>query len=1676
MSNEDKYIPSSYLSSLKLNDNVEIPSNLKSLVSSDIGDQINLKNFYEDKFGTPFTSTMVDSQMTLEGSNSISEAIENNKVTGITDINLNPFISPVNGYKLFSIQFKKSGTAFQRGFAIDSFLSSRQLAESLEEIKPFKGDEPIKNSFSLFFNKDKREEFNKQRLEIPVEKLSPRAKFLVSMGMDLATTPEEQRERQQKSSDKIAYYSNRMDELTEEYLKIPEEVRNSLGGMLATATGEVPFMALYAIPVVGLGVGSTFNIARYYDEGYSQYYSFYLNEGYNVRDAQELASVKASGYAATFTVIATVIDKAQIKVGKNLTTKLGKSKSSSMFKSFLSSTGTFGKNNIKLLYSGQVPALGEALQEVAEFAFLETDTGKEINWNVAMYQGLSGYLGGLSGGQVFGNINIQQKKIAQNKLQKDLISKGVSKETSIKIINADTLVEAVNIFQKEFVDPAMMELGKGAKNEVVEEMIQSFSNSFVTVADARVINKTKSDQEIQQIILNNEALQDDEVGSQLLFDFYKNPTKDNETIYNKYISEKINAELDKVDEVVNNQIKEELNPETEITEEVEPTEEVAPIEEETIESLQQRQDELNEQRRNIEDGQSDQARAIEFETQKVVNRKKILENKAIINDPNASTENKSSAASQLIGLSNKELELNNRNIERDSIEYQQNNLKNSESQLEALNELYKNKPNASLFKETKYEDQVKSLEEDIQFYKNKIKEQTEEVTPTTQEVVTEPTPVVEPTTAKEVKTYPPKPDEDIVVIDESLKTLSDDELDILEKDLNKQLDKLEDKLVPAMTDEGLFQNFTQEEINELINVRRQIDSLEIETFRRQREIIEEGDTAFYTLEDMATDFINIAKDNRFVANSANEGLAKLAILIDIANKNNSLKKVANIIDNRKQRLRDDDEIELFDIVLNNLKLKVNEIKNLQKKALKKQTPLAIAEPTPTQETIDDTKVFESKIKATETSPTNIDSDIDVDIENELEEEEGESEEVFDIAHARSRILNKTRNVLGVNLNKAFTPIRSILYDIDPRLGAKLDKFEFDSANEERKYLQRIDPFFNELKKLHKEDALAGTEVIAALHNGDYDTVYKYISKENVDEMRAVLKDVREILIDAGYSLPDRENYFPNRVKNLEGLSNILGKPFLSKIDKAIEREEAKLERTLSSSEKETLTNNIITERYRSDVKAPRGTKKKVIENITPELQEFYFNPALAIALHIKESVQVSETKKLFGKSISQLDYNNDLESSIANIINDLNVDKKLSNEDVDDIKDALRARFSFQTSTKLTRGVKGLSYATYLGDFENTITQFSEFGYNLFLNGYKNAFNSLPSNKQIKLKDIGIEEISPEFTEKGALNKITGGILTATGFKTLDRFNKESFMEGARLQVKSQLENNKLNADNEQRLNLLFPNKKQRLQVEKDILEGNVSDDVSFFLFSKLLDIQPITLSNMPQRYLEMPTGRLFYTLKTFTIKQLDNFRRQGLDQAIEGFRTGDLKLFTSGFTRLVHLAGLFYLMGIGADALKDLFRRRTFYLNDAAIENLYKLFGFYRFSVEQSLQKGQITDVFWNSIKPAVPIVNEIIADFGTTVKGNPDNLFKFYVENFEKLKTPELIPIIGNYWSNRFGRGAFLEFKKQEQKQKEAEIKAGIRPDPELIKKQKEAGIRPDPKLKEKEEFKQFKEERNK
>ena len=67
-----------------------------------------------------------------------------------------------------------------------------------------------------------------------------------------------------------------------------------------------------------------------------------------------------------------------------------------------------------------------------------------------------------------------------------------------------------------------------------------------------------------------------------------------------------------------------------------------------------------------------------------------------------------------------------------------------------------------------------------------------------------------------------------------------------------------------------------------------------------------------------------------------------------------------------------------------------------------------------------------------------------------------------------------------------------------------------------------------------------------------------------------------------------------------------------------------------------------------------------------------------------------------------------------------------------------------------------------------------------------------------------------------------------------------------------------------------------------------LTDDIKFVLFNELMDVQPITMSQMPTAYLNATKtaggfGRLMYQLKTFTLKQMDIVRTRALQKIANG-------------------------------------------------------------------------------------------------------------------------------------------------------------------------------------------------
>jgi len=111
---------------------------------------------------------------------------------------------------------------------------------------------------------------------------------------------------------------------------------------------------------------------------------------------------------------------------------------------------------------------------------------------------------------------------------------------------------------------------------------------------------------------------------------------------------------------------------------------------------------------------------------------------------------------------------------------------------------------------------------------------------------------------------------------------------------------------------------------------------------------------------------------------------------------------------------------------------------------------------------------------------------------------------------------------------------------------------------------------------------------------------------------------------------------------------------------------------------------------------------------------------------------------------------------------------------------------------------------------------------------------------------------------------------------------------------------------------------------------------VKLLTYSRLADFQPVGLSEVPQRYLSAGNGRIFYMLKTFTIKQFDVFR----NEAFHKIRTGTRNEKLQGVTNLIRLGMFFVLANAGADELKDWILRRKTDFGDRVWDNVLRLMG----------------------------------------------------------------------------------------------------------------------------------------
>ena len=147
-------------------------------------------------------------------------------------------------------------------------------------------------------------------------------------------------------------------------------------------------------------------------------------------------------------------------------------------------------------------------------------------------------------------------------------------------------------------------------------------------------------------------------------------------------------------------------------------------------------------------------------------------------------------------------------------------------------------------------------------------------------------------------------------------------------------------------------------------------------------------------------------------------------------------------------------------------------------------------------------------------------------------------------------------------------------------------------------------------------------------------------------------------------------------------------------------------------------------------------------------------------------------------------------------------------------------------------------------------------------------------------------------------------------------------------------------------------------------------------------------------------------------LKQLDIYRRESVDLIVKGTKQKNPKLVAEGLKNITMLAFALMLMGIPTDMLKAFILNKEYTLDDAVVDNIFKVMGSSRYMATKGAREGYATAIVENALIPApVTIVDKAIQDIGDVISGDKD---------IQDVKSLRHVPVIGNIYFHWWGGGA--------------------------------------------------------
>jgi len=581
------------------------------------------------------------------------------------------------------------------------------------------------------------------------------------------------------------------------------------------------------------------------------------------------------------------------------------------------------------------------------------------------------------------------------------------------------------------------------------------------------------------------------------------------------------------------------------------------------------------------------------------------------------------------------------------------------------------------------------------------------------------------------------------------------------------------------------------------------------------------------------------------------------------------------------------------------------------------------------------------------------------------------------------LLNGIRDFAGV--------VSTDLSRLSPRLGGRLARHDAKVAVKTAGYLEEVQPFIDLIQTI---PAKVETQVNKHLVNGEFDAAKALLSQYDsnaekiVDATANTINQLKRDMEAAGIKIQKVDNFFPRKVADYKKLLEAMGREDKAPITRRLEARARKLKLQsideLPIEETEDVINRYMRERPKGNSLASKTTKARKIIAVDDEIMPYYKKSDVALREYIESVVSSAERMNFFGsknavkKGFASIDSYTSADRIVAEEV----ASGRLRPEDLEKVRELLDARFGMgeRASGKKANFTKNLIYQMTIANPLSAITQIADLGMSVFAFGLENTLRSALGKKTFTLKNVNLENIvSAEMGTVGTMARMLDRAFRVSGFKLVDKFGKETLMNAAYLKFSKMAQSEAGVKALRKRFGNTFENEFPSLI--DDLRAGNRSQNVEMLMFAELANFQPISLSQMPLKYLQHPNGRVAYALKSFTVKQLDVMRREILQE----FAKGNMK---QGTKNLIAFSTLIPLAGGSVQELKDWITRgdeiRVDDIDDQFVANIFKVFGTSQYVVEKIKDQGVITPALGEIFMPPVSLLNGLVRDVSDAATGD--------------------------------------------------------------------------------------------